>query len=1191
MCPVSDCQSCLDGDGDRTEPVEKVMTKRAKLEAAMASLESQRKELGDAAVDAALSVLREELAELERARTVDSPETIPLKGERRIVTIMFADISGFTAMSEQLDPEAVRDLMNDCFELLVPIIAKYEGSVDKFIGDEIMALFGAPTAHENDPERALRSALEMVEALDDFNAKQELDLGLHFGINTGQVVAGGVGSSRRKEYSVMGDAVNLAARLEDASESGEILVGPDTYRLTSTLFTFEALAPIRVKGKAERVNAYRLKGLKSGVLSRKKLLRERVGSPLVGREREFALMADRVETLSRGQGGIVSIVGEAGLGKSRLVEETREFVTTQEQHGSLQWFEGRTLSFVQTVSYRPFQEILMQYAGITEEQSESEAWNRLEQYLTRLFGDETATVLPYLASLMALDVKGDYAERVRYLDGEAMGRQIFLATRRFFESLAQESPLVLVFEDLHWVDESSALLLEHVMDLVRRAPILIVGVSRPAPMTPAARLSEVMETTFAEYHSQVRLSPLSRTGSERLVGNLLEVDNLSPQVRDMILKRAEGNPFFVEEIIRSLVDSKQLIRDPVKGRWKPLETVKSVVIPETIQGVVMARVDRLTEDVRQVLRTASVIGRSFIYQVLRAIEDADLKLDGCLDELEATEFIRLKRRSPDLEYIFKHALAQQATYESILLQKRRELHSRVAHAIETLFAERLDEFYTVLASHFAQAEIWDKAQEYLLKAGDQAGRLAADSEALAHYRQALDAYERASVDQLGQLERASLERKMGEAFFRRGEHDRALRYLEDALNCLHKSLPAGRWGVRLVIVTELTRHLFRRIVPKRASETGADAVPPEVEEELRLYEVIGWIDAFSDYEHLFMVALRALNLSERYGVLFGITRGCTAMGAICDLYSLFRQAGSYHDKATITAEASRIPPAKGLAYTGLTLHHVCLGDWDKALTYGHKAAQVHHRTGDLRQWGYNIYMIAVARAYQGELRDALSYSRDLEQLGQDGADLQVHCWGLSTAGFVLRLMGAFDESTARLGKACEVAEEIHDTVVKIWGNAELARCYVSEKRFDLALSTLERSVEFHKANRSLRLIWVTLGGAMAEVYTGLYEHSAPSERARWLKQARRSSRMALAQGRSYVCAMPEALRIRGTLAFLRARQRSAEKWWRRSIDLAERIGQRHDRAMSLVEMGRRLDDPESLDRGKALLGEIGWSGE
>ncbi len=291
------------------------MNEREQLEQAIRALEAQRAILGDAVVKAGLGPMRRQLAELEKGAAPT------LKGERKLVTVMFADISGFTALAETMDPEAVRDMMNDCFERLAPVVQKYGGTVDKFIGDEIMALFGAPVAHENDPGRALRTALEMVETLAEFNAERGTELELHFGINTGTVIAGGLGTYERQEYTVMGDTVNVASRLGDVSERGEILVGPDTYRLSAPLFEFETMEPVRVKGKAEPLPVYRLLAAKA--IPGKMRGIAGLESPLVGREAEFHALQEAIERLQTGTGGIVTLVGEAGLGKSRLVAEIR----------------------------------------------------------------------------------------------------------------------------------------------------------------------------------------------------------------------------------------------------------------------------------------------------------------------------------------------------------------------------------------------------------------------------------------------------------------------------------------------------------------------------------------------------------------------------------------------------------------------------------------------------------------------------------------------------------------------------------------------------------------------------------------------------------------------------------------------------------------------------------------------------
>jgi predicted ATPase len=646
------------------------------------------------------------------------------------------------------------------------------------------------------------------------------------------------------------------------------------------------------------VQTYRLVGLKAEPGRVRWLEIQGISSPLVGRDAEFAASKDCIEQLLSGQGGILSIIGAAGVGKSRLVAELRQQTLAQvsgepqvripsEGWLPLQWLEGRTLSFGQTISYWPLQEILWQYAGITEDDSEWTAWRKLESRVSALFAEDTAEILPYLATLLALEVRGAYAERVKYLDGEAMGRQVFLASRRFFERLAKAKPLVLVFEDFHWVDESSALLLEHLLPLVERVPLLICGVSRPYRKTPAARLREVAAQDYASHYTEIQLTPLSQTDSAQLVHNLLELEDLSFRIREMIVCKAEGNPFFLEEIIRALIDVGTVAYDPATGRWLVTAQIDTITIPDTIQGVIMSRVDRLEEDVKQVLRTAAVIGRSFLYRVLRVIAEADQQLDDHLAELKTIELIREKRRVPELEYIFKHALAQEATYESILLGKRRELHARVGQAIEALFTDRLEEFYGLLAYHYARAEAWEKAQEYLLKAGDHAGRVAADAEALAHYRQAMAAYARAYGKRWEPVQRAALERKMGEALFRQGKHVQALEYLERALGYLGKPLPTSSWGVRLALLREIVQQIIHRLLPGLFLRPMDGPVSPAVEEAVRSYEAIGWIKAYTNPEHFLLASLKVLNASERCGFSFGVAGGSMGLGIIMGIIPVF----------------------------------------------------------------------------------------------------------------------------------------------------------------------------------------------------------------------------------------------------------------------------------------------------------------
>ena len=425
------------------------------LEQVIAALEAQRAILGDAVVETGLGPLRRQLAELREAEQKPVPV---FEGERKLVTVMFADISGFTALSEAMDPEAVRELMNSCFDYLVPVVKKYEGTVDKFIGDEIMALFGAPVTHENDPERALRAALEMMDALAAFNVNRDTDLGMHIGINTGLVIAGGIGSEGRQQYSVMGDTVNLAARLKDVSDRGEIFVGPDTHRLAALLFDFESLEPIQVKGKTEPVAVHRL--LAARAMHSKVRGIEGLRSTMVGRDAELERLQTAIRALQVGQGGVISIIAEAGQGKSRLVAEARQ-VTSAE----IIWVEGCALSYTQSMSYWIARDVLRVLLGVEADTPLEEISVALRSSIECILPKRgSEDVWPYLAHLLDLPLDEAVAGQIAQLGSQVLRERILQAFSAYVRARSQQ-PLVLVWEDLHWADGSSLNLLETVLPL------------------------------------------------------------------------------------------------------------------------------------------------------------------------------------------------------------------------------------------------------------------------------------------------------------------------------------------------------------------------------------------------------------------------------------------------------------------------------------------------------------------------------------------------------------------------------------------------------------------------------------------------------------------------------------------------------------------------------------------------------
>jgi class 3 adenylate cyclase len=593
------------------------MIERQEIEQAMTALEAQRTLLDNAVVETSLAALRKQLAELEQSETLP----LALKGERKQVTVMFADISGFTAMSEKLDPEEVRSMINGCFERLGAVIDQYGGHIDKFIGDEIMALFGAPVAHENDPERALRAALDMMATLEGFNDEHAglipKRLALHFGINTGLVIAGGIGTRQRQDYSVMGDTVNLAARLEDLSEAGEILLAGDTYRLTAPLFEFETRQPVKVKGKEKPVQVYRLlraraaPGQVRGIAG--------LASPLVGREAEFARMKELLANFEKGRGGILSVVGEAGLGKSRL---TNELGRQCREICEADWAEGHALSYGENASYLVVRDVLRHTLGLDYEASAGEVGRALQQEVARLFTHQAAEVYPFLAHLLEAPLDDESAQRLKYLEGEMLHRRIHQAVQSFLAARAKDKPLVLVWDDLHWGDPSSLGMVESLLPLTQQYPLLLVMMYRPAREGRIWQFHQRVSERMGEAHTVIELSPLTLEESGHLLDNLLEHCPLPPKIRHLILAKAEGNPFYIEEVIRSLLDSGALARSDSGLSWQTGANVEDVSLPDTLQGIIMARIDRLDGETKRTLQVAAVIGRAFPYRVLAGVRRA-----------------------------------------------------------------------------------------------------------------------------------------------------------------------------------------------------------------------------------------------------------------------------------------------------------------------------------------------------------------------------------------------------------------------------------------------------------------------------------------------------------------------------------------------------------------------------------------
>ncbi len=531
-------------------------------------------------------------------------------GERRIVTILFCDVQGSTAAAGRLDPEEWAEIINGAFETMIGPVYRYEGTVARLMGDGILAFFGAPIAHEDDPQRAVLAALEITAGIEAYRSQVQrrwgLPLDVRVGINTGLVLVGEVGSDLRTEYTALGDAINIAARMEQTAQPGTVQVAEDTHRLIAPLFDWEDLGPVEVKGKTEPVRTFRPLHARAQPGRLRGLESHGIASPVVGRGREMAALRQSVADLLAGRGGVVSLLGEAGLGKSRLLAELHAAHAAD----GLCWREARSHSYSAAVPHHLTIEAVRALIDAPADGAEAATKAALEAAL----GDDADEHLPFLAHLLGMAMNDAEAQMVRYLEGPALQARYLAACRALLVRLTVAAPVVLVFDDLHWADASSVELWTGLLPLAGGYPLLLLLAGRPDREAAGWKLIDRARETPGVGALELRLSPLTEADSLELVRNLLDFDGLPADVRGRILAKAEGNPFFVEEVLRMLIDRGQLVRRA--GQWVAAGQIDSLDIPDTLNGVLAARIDRLSEEARYVLQVASVVGRQFYAEVL-----------------------------------------------------------------------------------------------------------------------------------------------------------------------------------------------------------------------------------------------------------------------------------------------------------------------------------------------------------------------------------------------------------------------------------------------------------------------------------------------------------------------------------------------------------------------------------------------
>jgi len=726
-----------------------------------------------AAVDR-MNIIKKDIPDALVKKILGVKDTI--EKERRNVTVIFADISGFTTMSEKLDPEELTALMNECFRKLSMMVYRYEGIIDKFIGDCIMAIFGAPVTHEDDPERAVLAGLDLQTAINEINARLETQTGktfkkleIHTGINSGEVIAGKVGSDLQMDYTVMGDTVNVAQRLKDIATPGTIVVGPETFRRTRHAFDYMSSEPVQLKGKAESINPYEVIGRKWG----SEFGSSTVHSDLIGRDKELNKLKEGYTELIKNKPRNFLIKGEIGVGKSRLLYEFRKYLSITAPDIVL--LEDRGVSYESSIPLKSFYDCFTRYFLSDEMKITEASKDKIIAKINDLLGADAPDIAPYLYKLLNIELCKDDQEKIIHLDSHSLQLQIFLAVATLVEKLAEKKRVIFIFDDLQWSDLTSNELISFLLSMVKKGSVSFYLSYRSGEPENLKKIFETLKNELADHTTEITLNNLGPEDSARLVGNLAGT-TISEDLKKQIIEKSGGNPFFIEEIVRNMLETGT--KTPagrsdgpeVHGRDK-----SRIQVPGSIESAVTSRLDALSKEAKHIIKTASIIGRFFPLRLLEEVIK-EKEIYRHVEELENGEFLIKVNHKNMIYYSFRHPIFQEVTYHSLLKSERAIYHKVIADTVETQFngKDDIEGYNATLAYHFLNCQDLPKALEYSVKAGNEAAAIFASDEAFKYYSQGLAIAEN-NADKVAILE------KMCELEHLTGRIDDAYKHVNEAL--------------------------------------------------------------------------------------------------------------------------------------------------------------------------------------------------------------------------------------------------------------------------------------------------------------------------------------------------------------------------------------------------------------------------
>ncbi|MFX0198861.1 MAG: AAA family ATPase, partial [Candidatus Hodarchaeota archaeon] len=1106
----------------------------------------------------------------------------------------------------RLGPEEAYAIMDQVYEILIHKVHDCDGTVNEMTGDGIMALFGAPIALEDAPQRALRSALSIHREIAKFNDQKTgiKPVKMRIGVHTGPVVVGTLGNDLRVEFKAVGDTVNLASRMEGLAEPGTTYVTGETFKLTEGLFRFEALGGREVKGKKEAVHVYKVLSAKEDVYRRRLGAERMIYSEMVGRDKDLDRLQLQVIKAINGEGSIVNIIGEAGIGKSRLVAELKK----RDAMKRVTLLEGRAISIGRNLSFHPIIDLLKHWARIRVDDGEVTAFDKLKTAVRSLYPEEVGEVLPFVATLMGMKLLGRYAERVKGIKGEALEKLILKNLRELLIKITELTPLVIVIEDLHWADTSSIELMESLFRLSDTQRILFINVFRPGCSETGDRIIETLNERFTEYYTEIMLEPLDEKMTEALINNMLNIRGLRHGLKGQIVQRAGGNPFFIEEVVRSFIDAGVVVLK--HGRFEVTERIDAMVIPPTIIDVLMARIDRLEEKTRSLVKVASVIGRNFFYRVLTEVAKTIENIDSRLTYLKEIQLIRERRRMEELEYLFKHALAQEVAYQSILHQKRKELHLKVANAIEKMFNERLHEFYGMLSYHYSRGEDLAKAEEYLIKAGEEALRSSASSEALNYYQEGLRLYLEKYGDAADPEKLATFEKNIAFASYNKGQFENTIKYIDSVLERWGAGSPKNRIIIAFKLIYDLLTVITNLYLPSKKATNTPDKRDNEIF-DLSYKKAISLVPL--DPKRCFIEFVSTLKRLTKFDigkVENGVGMWMSGSGLFCWTAVSFRLSKKILDYNKDIINKNDI---REVFYYDLfeLMYNLFVGNWLSVEEYDENLVALNLRIGE--SWHVSLYLLlhGYIKVSQGAFREAEMIISRLSEIAESyGIEYGTeYCYTLKIKLLIIfrKLHDALKEVDAGISFMIQYSSESEVVLLYYFGFKAIIQILL--KDINGAKESLLQARELVLKKGRVPPMYISsplLGQFLFDLH--LLEQAIltndKSSILEYRKKAYQSGKGALKNSSKYAFNRTEVLRLMGLYFWLIGRQKKAIGFWNKSIKEAERLGARVGLARTYMEIGKRFLEKRSrylklngieadgyLEKARVLFEEIGLLGD